>query len=288
MPKSQFTKEMEAFVRANYMDLPASEMSRVLGIAAGIICRNMRRLGLKTPKEVSRKWAASKLKGRTRATAKQDEFIKAHALTMPLKRMARTLGVGDTLVKLRMKHLGIVVPQELRDKWAEQSRLKKGNVPPNKGKKQVEYMSAESIERSKATRFKKGNIPANAFEKDGVITIRNDKRGVPYKHIRIALGEWEYLHIYNWKTANGQVPDGHVVAFKDGDTLNPDISNLELITMGENMLRNSGTMNLPDGMISVYLAPRDRELRKEILKHPELIELKRQQILLQREIKSKS
>jgi hypothetical protein len=58
--------------------------------------------------------------------------------------------------------------------------------------------------------------------------------------------------------------------------------------MGENMLRNSGTMNLPDGMISVYLAPRDRELRKEILKQPELIELKRQQILLQREIKSKS
>ena len=33
-------------------------------------------------------------------------------------------------------------------------QFKKGNIPFNKGKKQIEYMSKEAIEKSKLTRFK--------------------------------------------------------------------------------------------------------------------------------------
>ena len=58
-------------------------------------------------------------------------------------------------------------------------QFKKGNVPHNKDKKQVEYMSQESIERTKETRFKKGNKPKNyrpvgseRITKDGYIEVK--------------------------------------------------------------------------------------------------------------------
>lgn len=58
-------------------------------------------------------------------------------------------------------------------------QFKKGNIPHNKGKRQNDYMSIESIEKTKATRFKKGNIPANhrdvgseRINKDGYIEIK--------------------------------------------------------------------------------------------------------------------
>ena len=54
----------------------------------------------------------------------------------------------------------------LRYKYGAKSGLKtrvpnsgqfpKGHVPRNKGKKQTDFMSAEAIERTKATRFQKG------------------------------------------------------------------------------------------------------------------------------------
>ena len=45
-------------------------------------------------------------------------------------------------------------------------QFKKGNVAHNKGKKQIEYMSQESIERTKKTRFKKGNKQKNVFSEE--------------------------------------------------------------------------------------------------------------------------
>jgi hypothetical protein len=42
-----------------------------------------------------------------------------------------------------------------------------------------------------------------------------------------------------WRDANGPIPPKHVVTFKDGNSRNCDISNLELMTMCENAKRNS-------------------------------------------------
>ena len=45
---------------------------------------------------------------------------------------------------------------------------------------------------------------------------------------------WEFLHRAVWEEHNGPVPEGMVVTFKDSDRLNCDISNLILVTKGEN------------------------------------------------------
>jgi hypothetical protein len=54
------------------------------------------------------------------------------------------------------------------------------------------------------------------------------------------------------------------------------------------ILKNSASNNLPDGYVAACIAWRDPELKEEILKHPELINLKRQQIKLSRAIKEVS
>ena len=147
-----------------------------------------------------------------------------------------------------MRQLGLVIPLEIIDKRKCESRYSKGRIPENKGKKQSEYMTREAIERTSGTRFKKGNVPQNAFDRDGVVTVRTDhkdRNGKQYQWIRLALGRWKQLHVHVWSEKNGAVPKGHVVAFKDGNTLNAGIENLELITRAENMARNSYITNYP-------------------------------------------
>lgn len=114
-------------------------------------------------------------------------------------------------------------------------RFSKGSVPINKGKKQIAYMSVEAIERTKATRFKKGNVPQNKKEighqritKDGYIEV---KVAEPNRFV--------LLHRWIWKIWNGPIPKGHIIIFKDGNKQNCAIENLEIITMKENVLRNS-------------------------------------------------
>jgi hypothetical protein len=131
--------------------------------------------------------------------------------------------------------------------------------------------------------FKKGHLPENTL-KDGDITIRKDSRGVPYKYIRLSIANWEYLHIYNYEKLHGPVPKGMVLRSRDGDSLNCDPGNWEVISQYENLLRNSGREELTDNYIINILSVRDKSIREEIKNNPELIQLKREELNLRRTI----
>ena len=45
--------------------------------------------------------------------------------------------------------------------------------------------------------------------------------------------KWKRKNIYMWEKYHGEVPKGYLVGFKDGNNLNCDIDNLELITVSE-------------------------------------------------------
>lgn len=152
--------------------------------------------------------------------------------------MAKMLARTEGSARQRMKLLGIVVPPEIVQKFKEESRIKKGNVPMNKGRKLSEWCPSESIEGMKKTMFRKGHQPHNTKE-DGAITIRPDNRGVNYKWIRISLNNWKMLHVKVWEDANGPAPKGKVIAFRNKDTMDCRLENLMLLTRKENMLRNS-------------------------------------------------
>lgn len=114
-------------------------------------------------------------------------------------------------------------------------RFKKGQIPLNKGTKMPEHV----YEKVKRTMFKKGHVPACAKASDGVITVRRDTFGRAYKFIRVSLGKWVPLHVHLWEQANGKLPKGMIVAFKDKDSMHCEIDNLEIITKAENMMRNT-------------------------------------------------
>ena len=115
-------------------------------------------------------------------------------------------------------------------------RFKKGNVPFNKGKE----MPSEVYEKVKATMFKKGNRPYN-WKPDGSIVERKDTdlSGRVYMYYKVRDSKWILYHNKIWIDHNGPIPKKCIVRFIDGNTRNCDISNLEMVSMKENMARNS-------------------------------------------------
>jgi hypothetical protein len=114
------------------------------------------------------------------------------------------------------------------------NQFKPGHTPHNKGKQ----MDAEIYKKVAPTMFKKGNKPANT-KPVGTINIRLDTQGRPYQYIKIKDSHWELLQRHVWTKANGEIPRGSVVIFLDGNYLNCDISNLQVISRRENMARNT-------------------------------------------------
>ena len=113
-------------------------------------------------------------------------------------------------------------------------RFTKGNTPHNKGAKMPEHI----YDRVKPTMFKKGSKPHNT-QPVGTINFRTDKEGRTYAYIKIKDSDWRLIHRVVWEQHNGSIPPGHVVRFKDGNTMHWDISNLEMIDMRNNMDRNT-------------------------------------------------
>jgi len=117
------------------------------------------------------------------------------------------------------------------------SRFTPGQPPWNKG------MPYDAGGRSKETRFRPGQrqgralalwqpIGALRINADGYLQrkINDDK---PY------YKRWRAEHLLVWEAANGPLPAGHAIVFKDGDRFNFAIDNLECIPRRELMKRNT-------------------------------------------------
>jgi hypothetical protein len=115
-------------------------------------------------------------------------------------------------------------------------RFTTGHTPFNKGKE----MPTEVYEKVKATMFKKGNRPYN-WKPDGTIVERKDadQSGRVYLYYKVADSKWILYHNKIWIDHNGPIPKKSIVRFIDGNTRNCDISNLEMVSMRDNMHRNS-------------------------------------------------
>ena len=146
------------------------------------------------------------------------DFIKKNAYTIPLKRIARILGRSQTYVRAVMDRQGIVVPQHIRDQWKRENQFKPGDEPANKGLKQDQYMTAEAIENTKKTRYQKGNIPHNT-RCDYEVSLRTSGNKYKYYYIRLSKSKWVLLHRWLWQQMYGDIPSGHNVQFKDGNSL---------------------------------------------------------------------
>lgn len=106
---------------------------------------------------------------------------------------------------------------------------KKGHTPVNKGKKMPDGWG-------RGRGFKHGHIPHNV-KRLGEIA-KNTHGKFAYLFIKLESGEWERFHRYVWEQANGPIPKGYSIQFKDKNTLNCEPSNLYLISRHDHLIQN--------------------------------------------------
>lgn len=273
---SKWTPAEYDYLRSHYRTQNNVQLAQALGRAKQAVITRLYKLGL--IRGLRKGWSLS-----------EDEYLRAHYRTQNNRELGNALGRTVSAVTNRIKNLGLRRSLALRNKLKSATQFPKGHVPFNKGRK--------GIHLSRETEFKKGHLPANT-QYDGCVTVRVHK-GTPMKWIRLAQSQWLPLHHHKWIQKHGAIPPRHIIAFKNGNTLDCRMRNLRLMSKGENARRNwneekvsaslkrawkEGKHFQKDRFIANLIAHGDSKLKEQLLKQPELLEIKRTQLNLRRTI----
>ncbi len=177
--------------------------------------------------------------------AREDERLRALYPDVSTKEVARILrrslfgiyGHANNLgLKKSAAYMASPAACRLRrgDNVGAAYRFKPGHVPANKGVK-----GWQAGGRSAETQFKQGRRP-HTWKPIG--TVLPDAYGYLRKKMTdtgYPPRDWVGVHILLWQEAHGPVPPGHCLRFKDGNKQNIRLENLEVVSRGENMRRNS-------------------------------------------------
>lgn len=162
--------------------------------------------------------------------------------------VAAALGVPHYLVSKKASQLGIEKSAEhlageksgrIRrgQRLSPDTQFHPGGVSHNRGKK------GWSPAGSERTRFKKGQIGVTFVP---IGTLRVNSLGYLDRKIstnKVGGLNWEAVHRLVWKKANGPIPPGHMVCFREGrrttilEEITVDV--LELVTRAEHARRNN-------------------------------------------------
>ena len=189
---------------------------------------------------------------RKRYSEDEDRLIRAFYADVSTQRIADMLGRSYYGVVQRAYNLGLKKSERYEAErmakaasrvreLGKKHRFGPGQPPWNKGKR----LPAHVREKIVMTSFRKGHLPANTLY-DGCIRERKDTDGDRQKWIRTAPGEWKMLARHVWEQHHGLIPPGYVIVHRDGDALNCEIGNLQLISRAEHAAINRmGGYSLP-------------------------------------------
>ena len=226
-------------VRAHVLQYSASVMARQLGVPKLWVEKYRKQIKANITKEMVRKFRAAANSGKTLFTPKMDMVLRQNYLAVPKKTLARQLGVSPTCLDNRLKNLGLSVPEEILMARRRANQFYNGQEPHNKGVPLKEWMPKEKIHKTKIGQFKSGRLPHNTVHEKNAERKRKDlQTGRWYVYQKIGHGNWQLKHRLVWERANGPIPKGHIITFKDGNTQNCHLHNLECITMAQNAARN--------------------------------------------------
>ena len=268
--KTVWTESDLNFLRKEYPRGKTADIASVLCKTVSAVKTRAATLNIRKDKEFFGIW--------NKANLSRLKEIYADMLNIDI---AKEFGTTRDAIAAVAHKAGLKKSANFHREHMPKSAFQKGHVSANKGKKMSEFCTPAQIENIKKHWFPKGHLPHNT-KKDFDIAERNCK-GRIYLYIRTSLGKWEQLHRHVWEQAYGKIPKGTNIQFIDGNPLNCDIKNLYTIDRHKQMKKNSGTINLPDSMIATYLAGKNGS-KDDYINHTELLELKRNQIKLNRKI----
>jgi hypothetical protein len=252
IPPRAWTPDEEELLRNKYDSSSISDIAAELRRTASSVKTRSLKLGLR--------------RGRQPWSKEEDDILRKLYPHMSTKDMVKELPGRDMqgIYRRACHYLGLRKTQEyldspaacrLRrgDKVGSSYRYPKGHVPANKGLRRPGYSTGRG--RMKETQFKKGERAGAAQRKwCPVGTIKQNADG--YLRRKIAdepesiagkgahSTNWEFVHRRVWEDANGPIPEGYRIWWKDGDHLNCALENLELLSAKEHMARTT-IHNLP-------------------------------------------
>lgn len=179
--------------------------------------------------------------------ALEEDFLRAHYADSRTEDLARVLARTVHSVYAKAHTMGLLKsaaflasPEAGRitagSRMGKDTRFQSGHTTWNKGMKGLQIGGVE-------TRFKKGHRAGKALEnyqpvgatrinKDGILQVKvNDDMPLQRR--------WKAVHAVLWEEANGAIPAGHLVVFRNGNRHDIRLENLECITRAENMRRNN-------------------------------------------------
>lgn len=197
-------------------------------------------------------------------TAAEDAVLRARYPDEQTADIARDLGLNIGRVYQRAARLGLHKSAEFmasdaagriqrgrQDPRMVAHQFQKGIVPANKGLRRPGWAPG----RMRETQFKKGRPAHEARNYVPIGTEKYDaKRKVTMRKVTddpsvFPVMRWRPVHVLVWEAANGPVPKDHIVVFKKGrkTLVSADITvdRLDLVTLAENMRRNSYHTNYP-------------------------------------------
>ena len=198
-------------------------------------------------------------------TAAEDSKLRKLYRTLSAAECATELGRSLSSTTQRVTTLGLHkspewVAERARQRWAEgrhegsrAHHFVPGRVSHNKGRPMAEWMP--NPEACRATQFKPGHLGGAAAAKVqpiGALRISDGQLQKKMHNGRPFMSRWVAVQRVVWEAANGPIPPGHCVVFKDGRvrTVEAEITldKLELISRAENMRRNSYLTRYPKEM----------------------------------------
>ncbi len=227
--KKIWTKEKIELLRKAYPDGNLASLAFRLGVTVMALRSAAKRLKLKRISTQGCEW-----------TKQQEEYLDRNYADAPIETLVSETGHSMRSIHAKAVRMGLSRSKEyLRRMGIERlrnhpgaiaNRFKKGNIPVTKGKGIRNYVSEEAYGRIKQSQFKKGREPYNS-KPVGYESVRRDRRGVGYTYIKV---EGKRLmvpkHRWLWEQAHGEIPEGYVVTFIDGNTSHCVLENLQLVS----------------------------------------------------------
>lgn len=240
--------EEEQALRLAYGKIPTVELARMMGRTENAIGQRAAKLKIAHFEN----WSAEQ--DATLRVRYPDEITAVLAIDFgrssgAVFRRARVLGLSKSAAfyasdkSARIKRG--VAPGAVRHQF------QKGHVPANKGTRTPGW----SPGRMSETQFQKGRAASAAANYLPIGTEKYDpKRKVLMRKVTddpgiFPVSRWKPVHVLVWTAAHGEIPAGHIVVFKKGlKTISVHeitADRLELLTLAENMRRNSYHNNYP-------------------------------------------